>query len=147
MTGFVDVAKIQARKAELEAELSKLDQFLALLENFSKPVPVPLPPAQHYQAFAVPAPRVEHVRGFTPGLRRAVTMALYTGPLTMEELAKALAWDMARTKTVVGSMLKFKVAFLSEHGRLTLAEEGKAQADWFIKNPGKLVYSPGNVRK
>lgn len=69
-------------------------------------------------------------------------MALYTGPLTMEELAKALAWDMSRTKTVVGSMLKFKVAFLSEHGRLTLADDGKTQADWFMKNPGRLVYSP-----
>ena len=96
MTGYIDIAKIQSRKSELEAELNKLNSLLDLIdkfsEHFSKPAPVPLPPApltQHYQAFAVPNPKIEKSRGFTPGLRRAVTMALYTGPLTMEALQSA----------------------------------------------------------
>jgi hypothetical protein len=146
-----DVGKIRARRTELMAELERLDSLLGLLENFSAPAPsskavqVNMP-----QPAVVPivTPVVEKARGFTPGLRRAMTMALYTGPLSLDNLAKALAWDKARTKAVVGIMLKFKIAFLNEHGKLALGEEGKVQADWFLRNPGKLVYSPnGRGRK
>lgn len=71
-------------------------------------------------------------RGFTAGLRRAVILALHTGPTAEADLAKALAWPLRRTRQVCMSMLKFKIIFLNEHGRFQLAEDGKRHGIWHI---------------
>ena len=137
----IDVDKLKAKRAELTAELTRLGQLIELAESFSRPVQEPTPvqdpaPQSHVSNGHEPA------RGFTPGLRRAVIMALHTGPCTESELSKALVWPHKRTRIVVQSMLKFKIAFLSEFGKLNLSEEGKKQALWYLENPDYLTYRP-----
>ena len=139
----IDTDKLKAREATLQEELSHIASLLMLAENYSRtpaapthPKAVSLPP--------VPLPPVKHepTRGFTAGLRRAVILSLHTGPCTERDLSKALVWTLGRTKTVLGSMLRFRICFLTEHGTLALSEEGKRQAVWYIAHPEKLTYRP-----
>ena len=151
MTVEIDVDKIKSRKAELEAELKNISNLILLAEQFGKPAPIA--PEQPPPMPSTPAPIVtlagphhsnpNATRGFTAGLRRAVLLALHTGPATVQELAKALAWDVRRVTQVTGSMLKFHLIFLNEHGRLQLGPGGTTQAQWYLANAGALTYRPG----
>ena len=135
MTIEVDIDKLKSRQAELEAELTRISGLLTLAEQFSKLAPItpaptqaalPLAPANGHPVPA-PKPDIKH-RGFTPGLRRAVTMALYSGPATESDLARYLAWDISRVRNVLCAMLKYRICYLNEHGRLQLSDDGKKQA-------------------
>lgn len=155
----IDIDKLKSRAAVLREELAKVDNMLALVEQYSQTARPTLPEVTYTTGDVYVAPKImvpthapmppfsgptapSHVRGFTAGLRRAVIMALHTGPSTESDLARALAWDRTRTRTVVSSMLKFRICYLSEHGRLVLTDEGKTQAAWYLANPSKLTYSP-----
>lgn len=150
----IDIAKLQSRKVQLEMELAQVDNMLRLVEEYSTPMSQPksmLPVPPNVPVMAIQQPiryEREKARGFTPGLRRAVTLALHTGPCTEKELTRALGWDSRRTMTVVSSMLKAHICYLSEHGQLALSPEGKTQAGWFLAHPEKLTYNPnGNGHK
>ncbi len=154
----IDIEKLKARQQELAKESESLALLLRLAEQFSKPDPVSVPapmavPTVHLLPQIQLAPQpvqqtlvAEQRRGFTAGLRRAVTMALYTGPAKEADLSRALAWELHRTRVVLSTMLKFKVCFLNEHGCMQLSEEGLKQAQWFIVNPGMLTYRPNPNR-
>lgn len=147
MTIDIDVDKLRSRQSELKSEIAQIDNLLLLADQFSKLQPKQLPLSVVQPAQPVPSGNANGVaqdykRGFTPGLRRAVTLALHTGPTTESELARALAWEISRVRQVLCSMFKFHLCFLSEHGRITLSEEGKTQALWFIANPSYLTYNP-----
>lgn len=150
MTIEIDVERLKAQKAELESQLTSVNGLIALAEQFAK-VQMPVAPPQLSLPVAVAQAkhRVEEEeyrkRGFTPGLRRAVILALHTGPTSESDLAKSLAWTKQRTKTVVMSMLKYKVCYLDSFGKLCLSEEGRKQAGWYLINTARLTYSPGTV--
>ena len=150
MTIEVDIDKLNARKVELEAEIKQISDLLTLAKQFAKVITpsspsLPSTPTIHTMPLVLKGntgtPKDLPKRGFTAGLSRAVTLGLHTGPATESDLAKALAWDSRRVRQVVSSMLKFKLCYLSEHGKLTLTEEGKKQAVWFINNPSYLTYA------
>lgn len=146
MTLEIDIDKLNLRRGELDAELKRIDGLILLAEQFCKPVQITTQEISAPVASGNGHHREEApVRGFTAGLRRAVILALHTGPATESDLAKALVWPLKRTRTVVGSMIKFRICFLSEHGRLTLAEDGKKQAAWYMAHPEMLTYRPGLI--
>lgn len=141
MTLEIDLDKLKARRVELEAELSRIDNLMLLATEYSKySVPVQHQPEPAREVARVSNGKSAAVRGMTPGLRRAVTLALHTGPATEPDLARALAWDIRRTRSVLGSMLKFRICFLNETGHLQLSDEGKKQAAWFLLHPNRLTY-------
>lgn len=145
MTLEIDVDKLKARRGELEAELSRIDNLLLLATEYSK-YSVPVQHQPEPLRIANGGHREQPTaRGMTPGLRRAVTLALHTGPATEADLARALAWDIRRTRVVLFTMLKFRICFLNEHGRLQLSDDGQTQAAWFLQNPSRLSYSPQRI--
>lgn len=142
----IDVDKLHARRAELEEELKRINSLLDLVQTYDAAYLV----QQHDAAPAAPTPGPGIPvsddgprRGFTAGLRRQVLLALHTGPCTHKELGRALAWSDSRVRRVTFSMQKFKLIFLTEHGRLQLSDEGHRQADWYLANPKYLTYRPG----
>lgn len=148
----IDVDKLKARCVELQKELERVKGLISLAEEFGSPTSeaekIHTLSATLSSNSILVSPRIkdEPKRGFTAGLRRAVILALHTGPTTESDLARSLVWDRTRTKQVVSSMLKFHICYLSEHGKLTLSDEGKTQAQWYLANPSSLTYNP-NGRK
>lgn len=151
----IDIDNLKRERESVQDKLRQLDSLIQLAESYGKPRGAAQPSESVQVIEDAPLPTTNNVhppphapaRGFTAGLRRAVIMGLYTGPSTEQELSKALGWDQSRTRTVVSSMLKFRICFLSEHGRLTLSDEGIKQAKWYMVNPGKLTYCPNGKRK
>ena len=101
MTFNIDLEAIRAEKARLEAEnnrlssllaetssqVTRLDNLLALAEQYGKPVaasailkPPPLSDTDFFPLFQ--REKSEAKRGFTAGIRRAIILALHTGPST-----------------------------------------------------------------
>lgn len=141
----IDIEGLKAKRATLEAQIRGIDDLLELAQKFGKveqaeqPKPLLEPPARPASS---PLESAGQPRTLTAGLRRLVTLSLFTGPTTEQELARALIWDLKRTREVVGSMLKQRLCYLTEHGRLCLTEEGKKQAVWHQANPHILAYRP-----
>ncbi len=147
MTIEIDIEKLKQRKGELAAEMSRVDGLLSLAQDYSALIPAtpaplpPPPPANVPEQYTLP---VRKQRSGTPGLRRAVLLGLHTGPATENDLARALAWTVKRTREVISSMRIHKLCYLNEYGKLTLSEEGKTQAAWYLANPTYLVYCGGS---
>ena len=141
----IDITKMKARKAELQSELEKLDSMINLAEMYGKPTaeptPAPVPTIIPPVTPKPKPPKEDGQRGCTPGLRRAVTLALFTGPATLYDLSRALAWKPERVQQVVSSMFKAELVIL-EGNKLALTGEGKTQASWFQSHPDKLTYAP-----
>ena len=146
MTLEIDISKLKSRRSDLTTELQKINDLITLAEQYSVVVPERLPqPALPVYSNGNKSATQEPHRGFTAGLRRAVILALHTGPSTESDLTRALAWPAKRTKAVVMSMLKFRICYLSEHGRLTLTDEGKKQAQFYLNNPDFLTFRPSSA--
>jgi hypothetical protein len=138
----IDVDALTARRQELRKELTRIDALLSLTEERTKELPVA-------KVVEEPAPRVN---GSSPrkevhtGQRKAVTLALNTGPAREDELALVLGWSKSTVAAVVNSMLHQKIVFLNEHDKLALSTQGKEQAAWFQTHPSYTVYCPGRAK-
>jgi hypothetical protein len=141
---IVDFEKLERRKAELEKELANIKGLIELAENYCTSLVNPVVKVTSSK----PEPEENYPRrGFTAGLRRAVILALHTGQTNEKDLAKGLAWSLERTHAVVSSMLKFKICYLNSVGNLALSDEGKKQAEWYLRHSNMLCYRPSEINK
>ena len=139
----IDIAKLKQDRQKALDEAEKLTALIEAVEKYSRP-PVETKPQPISPPLATVRMGAEPRRGFTAGLLRAITLALHTGPSTEAELVRALAWDASHVRNVIGSMLKFRLCFISETGNLRLSEEGQKQATWFLQNSNRLTHNPNN---
>lgn len=161
MRNITDVLIEQA--TELRLELDRVEELLwvysgrpavetgrraaappPVLQPAIEPAPEPAP-----EPVRAPQVRPEKRRKSNPensGSRRAVTLALFTGPLTSRELARALVWNQQKVEGCLNGMYNEKEKLVTvKAGVWSLTEESKTRARWFIENPSYLVYSRRRV--
>jgi len=135
----LDMDGLRDKKSALLKELEKVNTLLDLVDQYSL-----TPPQANLTAVQLVHTNSKK-RHPVSGKRKAVTMALHTGPASESEIAQLLNWEVRDVTSVVNSMLTLKLVFLNEHGKLQLSQEGKTQALWFCKHPGHKVYCPDKV--
>lgn len=141
----IDEEKLLLRREVLAAEIAVIDSMLDMVRQYG----VDVPPTPTVRDLVQPSTRPSiketvKTKTFTPGKRKAVTMALDTGPTVEKDIAALLGWSKSAVHEVVRNMGTAGLA--SEHnGQLFLTKEGKVQADWFRKHPTAMTYSPNAV--
>jgi hypothetical protein len=165
---------IEAEKSAHEAQaraagdrMSALDRALACLteqvpqddptppepappvqQGVTEPVPLePAPPVQ--QEVPEPAPAVRQqdppkMRVQRSERRRAVLMALHTGPAGPLDLSRALGWTFKEVVKLVHAMMRDSLCFEDETWRIQLAPHGREQVEWVLNHSGD---SPTGVRR
>jgi hypothetical protein len=124
----IDPEGLRKEREELKLRLATIEALLTLIQPTTQVVPA-----------IAPAPN--NNRQYRQGLQRDLLLALSTGPAKVEELSKVLPeWKYSQISSAVRTLLDGRMAFVSEHGAITLSQTGKERAKWFGQNPNKKVY-------
>jgi len=146
----LDVDGLKRKRDALQQELVRVDTMLELITQFSLPAPngsaaaMAAPAAAPAAADEVAAPQPKtrtRIRRPVSGKRKAVTVALQSGPVSEVRLAQLLNWDTREVSRTVSSMLMLGLVVLGPQG-LQLTPKGKQQAQWFQRHPQYTVYCP-----
>lgn len=87
----------------------------------------------------------EERRYVNVGARKAVTLALHTGPASHREISRALVWDTSKVKEVLSSMIAGGLVSVSDGGIAALTDKGTETAHWFVAHPHYVTYQPKRV--
>ena len=145
----IDIDQLEEQAAELRKQLSDIEAVIRIVTKNGKPEE----PIVASQAIAPPTAPKEptprqhdqnssHERHPQAGARKAVCLALHTGPSTIKDLSRALVWEFRKVRVVLNSMEKHGFVSPAQGGLNALTDKGKAMARWFIAHPEYICYRP-----
>ena len=136
----IDVDALAVRRAELQAELTTIENVLNLVNREV----VTVTPIEPEPVAPIPIKANRPIRTYNQGLRRKVVLALMTGPTKIEDLARFQNWETRKVATILNSSVRAKVV-TEKDGLWALTTHGIQTAKWFQGHPQCIVYRPGDV--
>jgi hypothetical protein len=135
----IDIDQLRAQRDTLLAQITGIETIIRIVSE-SK---IPPPEVQRAPPVPVPVRVPESPARYTyTGARKAVVLALHTGPASIREIARALVWDQRKVREVLTSMHAEGIATESAGEVNALTEKGTTMARWFLDNPKYVVYCP-----
>lgn len=145
----IDIDALRTQAQTLRDQLTGIETIIRIAsENgvtlpeqprFAKGIPLQ-PPVRNGEAEETPRGTYVNI-----GARKAVTLALHTGPASHREISRALVWDTSKVKEVLSSMITAGLVSVSEGGIAALTDKGTITAQWFVANPQYVTYQPKRV--
>lgn len=138
----IDIDALNAQAACLRDQLAGIETVIRIAsEN-----PVAIPEAPKPNGPVKPPLRAETVQAprkfVNIGARKAILLALHTGPASDREIGRALVWQASMVRTVLSSMLSYGIVSVSEGGVYALTEKGRGMAQWHISHPEYVTHCP-----
>lgn len=134
----IDIDALKAQAATLRDKLTGIETIIRIASETGVDLSEPQKPKVGPIQPPLRAPESEERRYVNVGARKAVTLALHTGPASHREISRALVWDTSKVKEVLCSMVTAGLASVSDGG----IDQGTVTAQWFVANPQYVTYQP-----
>jgi len=136
----VDPDALAKHRDKLKAELETVETMLELINRNGDPpiAPFVIPASDIAKAFRPPKDRRIV---YYQGARRAILLALSTGPTGGKDICRAMGWSWGKFRAVARPALKDGVITESQ-GLYALTTEGVQMVAWFQAHPEYTVYNP-----
>ncbi len=140
---------IKSKKEQLQRELAALEKVEALMNDpIARKLLEDSSLTPRNEPQVRPAMATNYVNHYAKsrkivntGARKAIALALTTGPTSLNDLARALVWNQEFTGGIIWPMVrKGYVEYNEGNGMFILTATGREMAQWFIRNPRFKTY-------
>lgn len=134
----IDLDALRSQAETLRSQLQDIEAVIRIVSGDGQPAVVPV-------AEPEPAPEKPKKSIENPGRRKAVIMALHTGPSSTRDLTRALVWDAHDVRVTLKAAEKVGYVEVSSGDIWSLTKRGKEVAQWFLGHLTMTTYCPSRV--
>lgn len=143
----IDIDALHAQAAALRDQLTGIETVIRIASENSTLAPEPPKPNGAVKPPMRTEPETTRGNYVNIGARKAVTLALHTGPASDREIGRTLVWQVPMVREVLSSMMRDGIASVSAGSVYALTEKGHGIARWHIENPAYITHCPNRLTK